>query len=108
KVYKVVKALYGLHQAPKACSKSTYWDQIPTNIATAVICLTSNTPSERPSEAQTTPSPAHTSEVPFEPQTDSSPTYTSEVPFEPQTDSSPAHISEVPIEPHTDLISCSH
>ncbi|GKB71527.1 hypothetical protein Tco_0932939, partial [Tanacetum coccineum] len=23
-------------------SKSTYWDQIPTNIATAVICLTSN------------------------------------------------------------------
>ncbi|GJX67095.1 putative ribonuclease H-like domain-containing protein, partial [Tanacetum coccineum] len=24
------------------CSKSTSWDQIPTNIATAVICLTSN------------------------------------------------------------------
>ncbi|GJV75185.1 hypothetical protein Tco_1506769, partial [Tanacetum coccineum] len=62
-VYKVVKALYGLHQAPRAWyatlstflpnhaifdaiqlmgSKSTSWDQIPTNIATAVICLTSN------------------------------------------------------------------
>ncbi|GKD04158.1 hypothetical protein Tco_1179132, partial [Tanacetum coccineum] len=84
-------------------SKSTSWDQIPTNIATAVICLTSNqkynfsklifdgkvpplfaymlvqpiedegTPSERPSEAQPTPSPPHTSEVPVEPQTDPSP-----------------------------------
>ncbi|GKB88534.1 putative ribonuclease H-like domain-containing protein, partial [Tanacetum coccineum] len=148
-------------------SKSTSWDQILTNIATAVICLTSNqkynfsklifdgmlrdldakkkivmyphfisifldkqlanvpvpldhfpvnaltgkvfsfmvkkgkhfsrkvtslfasmlvqpiedegAPSERPSKAQPTPSPAHTSEVPFEPQTDSSPTHTSEV-----------------------------
>ncbi|GJS88744.1 hypothetical protein Tco_0771380 [Tanacetum coccineum] len=83
-------------------SKSTSWDQIPTNIATAVICLTSNqkhnfsklifdgriTPLfatmlvqptqdggvslERPTEAQPTPSPAPTSEVPHEPQPDSS------------------------------------
>ncbi|GJR41598.1 copia protein [Tanacetum coccineum] len=67
---------------------------IPTRIGVA--------PSERPSEAQPTPSPAHTSEVPFEPQLDSSPAHTSEVPFEPQLDSSPAHISEVPIEPQTD------
>ncbi|GJV53406.1 putative ribonuclease H-like domain-containing protein, partial [Tanacetum coccineum] len=125
-------------------SKSTSWDQIPTNIATAVICLTSNqkynfsklifdgkqlvnvpvpldhfpvntltskvfsfmdegAPSERPSEAQPTPSPAPTSEVPNEPQTDSSPAHTSEVPNEPQTDSSPAQTSEVPIEQQTDL-----
>ncbi|GKC20772.1 hypothetical protein Tco_1022922, partial [Tanacetum coccineum] len=154
--------------------KSTSWDQIPTNIATAVICLTSNqkynfsklifdgmvrqldakkkfvtyprfisifldkqlanvpvpldyflvnaltskvfsfmvkkgkhfsgkvtplfasmlvedegAPSERPSKAQPTPSPAHTSEVPIEPQTDSSPAHTSEVPIEQQTDPSP-------------------
>ncbi|GJR65831.1 putative ribonuclease H-like domain-containing protein, partial [Tanacetum coccineum] len=132
----------------------TFWDQIPTNIATAVVCLTSNqkynfsklifddkqlanvsvpldhfpvntltskvfsfmikkgkhfsrkvTPlfatmlvqttqaegasSDRPSEAQPTPSPAPTSEVPNEPQTDSSPAQTSEVPIEQQTDQSP-------------------
>ncbi|GJR04935.1 putative ribonuclease H-like domain-containing protein [Tanacetum coccineum] len=106
-------------QTSEVPSKSTSWDQIPTNIATAVICLTSNqkynfsklifdgkvtplfasmlvqptedegAPSERPSEAQPTPSPAHTSEVPFEPQTDSSPAHISEVPIEPQTDPSP-------------------
>ncbi|GJV96622.1 putative ribonuclease H-like domain-containing protein, partial [Tanacetum coccineum] len=158
-------------------SKSTSWDQIPTNIATAVICLTSNqkynfsklifdgmlrhldakkkfvmyprfisiflvkqlanvsvpldhfsvnaltskvfsfmvkkgkhfsgkvtplfasmlvqpikdegAPSERPSEAQPTPSPPHTSEIPVEPQTDPSLTHTSEVPVGPQTDQSP-------------------
>ncbi|GJV60730.1 putative ribonuclease H-like domain-containing protein [Tanacetum coccineum] len=58
-------------------------------------------PSERPSEAQPTPSPAPTSEVPNEPQTDSSPAHTSEVPNEPQTDSSPAQTSEVPIEQQT-------
>ncbi|GJW68131.1 ribonuclease H-like domain-containing protein [Tanacetum coccineum] len=46
-------------------------------------------PSERPSEAQPTPSPAPTSEVPNEPQTDSSPAQTSEVPIEQQTDLSP-------------------
>ncbi|GKF43425.1 hypothetical protein Tco_0129977, partial [Tanacetum coccineum] len=46
-------------------------------------------PSERSSEAQPTPSPAHTSEVPFEPHTDSSPAHTSEVPIESQTDPSP-------------------
>ncbi|GJX12813.1 hypothetical protein Tco_0204571 [Tanacetum coccineum] len=99
-------------------SKSTSWDQIPTNIATAVICLTSNqkynfsklifdgkvtslfatmlvqptqdegASSERPSEAQPTPSPAPTSEVPHESQTDSSPAHTSEVPLEQQTDPS--------------------
>ncbi|GJW04760.1 retrovirus-related pol polyprotein from transposon TNT 1-94 [Tanacetum coccineum] len=52
-------------------SKSTSWDQIPTNIATAVICLTSNqkynfsklifdgcgVSSERPPKAQPTPLP---------------------------------------------------
>ncbi|GJX11538.1 hypothetical protein Tco_0201397 [Tanacetum coccineum] len=106
-------------------SKSTSWDQVPTNIPTAVICLTSNqkytfsklifdgkqlanvsvplnhfpvhnltskvfsfmdegVSSERPSEAQPTPSPTPTSEVPHEPQTDSSPTQTSEVPVEHQ------------------------
>ncbi|GJS94351.1 putative ribonuclease H-like domain-containing protein [Tanacetum coccineum] len=46
-------------------------------------------PSERPSEAQPTPSPAPTSEVPHETQTDSSPAHTSEVPIEQQTDPSP-------------------
>ncbi|GJR79852.1 putative reverse transcriptase domain-containing protein [Tanacetum coccineum] len=46
-------------------------------------------PSERPSEAQPTPSPTQTSEVPLVPQTDPSPTHTSEVPVEPQTDPSP-------------------
>ncbi|GKB49619.1 hypothetical protein Tco_0900372, partial [Tanacetum coccineum] len=46
-------------------------------------------PSERPSEAQPTPSPIHTSEVPLVPQTDPSPTHTSEVPVEPQTYPSP-------------------
>ncbi|GJW35314.1 putative ribonuclease H-like domain-containing protein, partial [Tanacetum coccineum] len=45
--------------------------------------------SERPSEAQPTPSPAPTSEPPHEPQTDSSPAHTSEVPLEQQTDPSP-------------------
>ncbi|GJR09488.1 hypothetical protein Tco_0792140 [Tanacetum coccineum] len=44
---------------------------------------------ERPSKAQPTPSPAHTSEVPIEPQPDSSPAHTSEVPIEQQTDPSP-------------------
>ncbi|GKA97448.1 hypothetical protein Tco_0825342, partial [Tanacetum coccineum] len=61
-------------------------------------CITS----ERPSEAQPTPSPAPTSEVPIEPPTDSSPAPTSEVTIEPPTDSSPAHTSEVPIEQQTD------
>ncbi|GJY29614.1 hypothetical protein Tco_0405381 [Tanacetum coccineum] len=78
-------------------SKSTSWDQIPTNIATAVICLTSNQKYNFSKlifdglfiHGQPTPSPAHTSEVPFEPQTDSSPAHTSEVPIEPQTDPSP-------------------
>ncbi|GKD90680.1 hypothetical protein Tco_1366187, partial [Tanacetum coccineum] len=46
-------------------------------------------PSERPSEAQPTPSPIYTSEVPLVPQTDPSPTHTSKVPVEPQTDQSP-------------------
>ncbi|GKC56020.1 hypothetical protein Tco_1083618, partial [Tanacetum coccineum] len=45
--------------------------------------------SERPSEAQPTPSPVPTSEIPIEPQTDSSPAHTSEVPFEQQNDPSP-------------------
>ncbi|GKE64501.1 hypothetical protein Tco_1518662, partial [Tanacetum coccineum] len=45
--------------------------------------------SERPSEAQPTPSPTQTSEVTLVPQTDPSPTHTSEVPVEPQTDPSP-------------------
>ncbi|GJT98573.1 hypothetical protein Tco_1094091 [Tanacetum coccineum] len=59
-------------------------------------------PSERPSEAQPTPSPAPTSEVPHETHTDSSPAPISEVPHETQTDSSPAHTSKVPIEQQTD------
>ncbi|GKD43735.1 hypothetical protein Tco_1268380, partial [Tanacetum coccineum] len=46
-------------------------------------------PSERPSGAQPTPSPAPTSEVPIVPQTESSPAHTSEVPIEQQTD--PSH-----------------
>ncbi|GKE90029.1 hypothetical protein Tco_1567504, partial [Tanacetum coccineum] len=46
-------------------------------------------PSERPSKAQPTPSPAPTSEVPNEPQLDSSSAQTSEVPIEQQTDLSP-------------------
>ncbi|GJT62700.1 ribonuclease H-like domain-containing protein [Tanacetum coccineum] len=45
--------------------------------------------SERPSEAQPTPSPAPTSEVPYEPLTDSSPAQTSEVPIEHQPNPSP-------------------
>ncbi|GKB46236.1 putative ribonuclease H-like domain-containing protein [Tanacetum coccineum] len=45
--------------------------------------------SERPTEAQPTPSPAPTSEVPHEPQTDSSPAHISEVPLEHQTHPSP-------------------
>ncbi|GJZ79085.1 hypothetical protein Tco_0643922 [Tanacetum coccineum] len=45
--------------------------------------------SERPSEAQPTPSPAHTSELPVEPQLDPSPAHTSEVHMEQQTDPSP-------------------
>ncbi|GKC92565.1 hypothetical protein Tco_1158007 [Tanacetum coccineum] len=69
-------------------SKSTSWDQIPTNIATAVICLTSNHKFnfsklifdedegeglERPYEPQPTPSPPHPSEAHVEPQSDPSP-----------------------------------
>ncbi|GJR67601.1 uncharacterized mitochondrial protein-like protein [Tanacetum coccineum] len=84
-------------------SKSTYLDQIPTNIATAVICLISNqkynfsklifdgkiTPlfssmliqptedegaqSERPYEPQPTPSPTHLTKVHVKPQSDPSP-----------------------------------
>ncbi|GJT71156.1 putative ribonuclease H-like domain-containing protein, partial [Tanacetum coccineum] len=144
-------------------SKSTSWDQIPTNIATAVICLTSNqkynfsklifdgkqlvdvsvpldhfpvntltskvfsfmvkkgkhfsgkvtllfatmlvqptqdegASSERPFEAQLTPSPAPTSEVPYEPQTDSSPAQASEVPIEHQPNPSlrPSPTTSIP------------
>ncbi|GKF06485.1 hypothetical protein Tco_0037153 [Tanacetum coccineum] len=40
-------------------------------------------PLERPSEAQPTPSPTHTSEVPLVPQIEPSPTHTSEVPVKP-------------------------
>ncbi|GKA56383.1 hypothetical protein Tco_0755455 [Tanacetum coccineum] len=54
--------------------------------------------SERPSEAQPSPSPATTSKVPNEPQTDSSPAQTSEVPFEQQTDLSPSP-SPIPLIP---------
>ncbi|GKE80869.1 hypothetical protein Tco_1550869, partial [Tanacetum coccineum] len=45
--------------------------------------------SERPSDAQPTPSPAPTSVVPNEPMTDSSPAQTTEVPIEQQTTLSP-------------------
>ncbi|GKG10625.1 hypothetical protein Tco_0342025 [Tanacetum coccineum] len=60
-------------------------------------------PSERPSEAHSTPSLAPPSAVPNEPQTDSYPAHTSKVPNEPHTDSSPAQTSEVPNEQQTDL-----
>ncbi|GJZ33622.1 reverse transcriptase domain-containing protein [Tanacetum coccineum] len=66
----------------------TSWDQIPTNIATTVICLTSNQKfnfsklifdedegegSVRPFKPQPTPSPPHPSEAHVEPQSDPSP-----------------------------------
>ncbi|GKG30643.1 hypothetical protein Tco_0423131, partial [Tanacetum coccineum] len=54
-------------------------------------------PSERPSKAQPTPSPAPTSEVPIEPQTDSSPAHTSEVPIKQQTDPSPCPSSSTQV-----------
>ncbi|GKB01758.1 putative ribonuclease H-like domain-containing protein, partial [Tanacetum coccineum] len=68
-------------------SKSTSWDQIPTNIATALMnvpvpldyfpvnALTKDEgdQSERPSEPQPTPSPTHPSEVQVEPQSNPSP-----------------------------------
>ncbi|GJW93287.1 putative ribonuclease H-like domain-containing protein [Tanacetum coccineum] len=60
-------------------------DHFPVNALTSKGCLLS----ERPSEAQPTPSPVPTSEIPIEPQTDSSPAHTSEVPFEQQNDPSP-------------------
>ncbi|GJR09762.1 putative ribonuclease H-like domain-containing protein [Tanacetum coccineum] len=50
-------------------SKSTSWDQIPTNIATADEGATL----ERPSEPQPTPSSPYPSEANVEPQTDLSP-----------------------------------
>ncbi|GKF82879.1 hypothetical protein Tco_0244535, partial [Tanacetum coccineum] len=46
-------------------------------------------PSERPSEAQITPSPPHSSEAPLVLQTDPSPPHPSDAHFEPQTDPSP-------------------
>ncbi|GKE73493.1 ribonuclease H-like domain-containing protein, partial [Tanacetum coccineum] len=79
---------------------NTFWAEA---VSTACYVLNRGASSDRPSEAQPTPSPAPTSEVPNEPQTDSSPAPTSEVPNEPQTDSSPAQTSEVPIEQQTDL-----
>nr|GEV30246.1 ribonuclease H-like domain, reverse transcriptase, RNA-dependent DNA polymerase [Tanacetum cinerariifolium] len=39
KVYKVVKALYGLHQAPSACAKRTAWNEFSSSIAFVIICL---------------------------------------------------------------------
>ncbi|GJX89577.1 putative ribonuclease H-like domain-containing protein [Tanacetum coccineum] len=87
-------------------SKSTSWDQIPTNIATVVICLTSNQKYNfsklifdgKTSDSRTYTSPAPTSEVPHEPQPDSSPAHTSEVPLEQQTDPSPrpSHTTTIP------------
>ncbi|GKA34775.1 putative ribonuclease H-like domain-containing protein [Tanacetum coccineum] len=54
--------------------------------------------SDRPSEAQPTPSPAPTSEVPNEPQTDSSLAQTSEVPIEhqPNLSSRPSPTTTIP------------
>ncbi|GJU30451.1 hypothetical protein Tco_1174040 [Tanacetum coccineum] len=111
-------------------SKSTSWDQIPTNIATAVICLTSNqkynfsklifdvklsfmvkkgkhfsgkvTPLFATMLVQPTQDEGASSERPSKAQPTPSPAPTSEVPHEPQTDSSPAHTSEVPPEHQTD------
>ncbi|GKA95893.1 hypothetical protein Tco_0817988 [Tanacetum coccineum] len=61
-------------------------DHFPVN---ALTSKDEGAPSERPSEAQPTPSPVSTSEIPIEPQTDSSPAHTSEVPIEQQNDPSP-------------------
>ncbi|GJX29358.1 putative ribonuclease H-like domain-containing protein [Tanacetum coccineum] len=66
-------------------SKSTSWDQIPTNIATA----DEGASSKRLSDEPPTPSPAPTSEVPNESLPDSSSAQPSEVPFEQQPDPSP-------------------
>ncbi|GJW84742.1 hypothetical protein Tco_0157887 [Tanacetum coccineum] len=106
-------------------SKSTSWDQIPTNIAIAVICLTSNqkynfsklifdvffsfmvkkgkhfsgkvTPLFATMLVQPTQDEGASSERPSEALPTPSPAPTSEVPLEPQPDSSPAQTSEVPI-----------
>ncbi|GJR49961.1 putative ribonuclease H-like domain-containing protein [Tanacetum coccineum] len=86
----------------KYCRFKIKWKVTPL-FATILVQSTQDegAPSERPSEAYPTPSPAPTSEVPHEPHTDSSPAPTNEVPNKPQTDSSPAHTSEVPIEQQT-------
>ncbi|GKC55167.1 putative ribonuclease H-like domain-containing protein, partial [Tanacetum coccineum] len=108
KVYKVVKALYGLHQAPRAwyatlCTfllKNGYRREILKKIDFANV-KTASTPIEtqktlvKDKEASDVdvhlyrPSDPHTSKLPAEPQPDSSPTHTSEVHMEQQTDQSP-------------------
>ncbi|GJV25878.1 hypothetical protein Tco_1378573 [Tanacetum coccineum] len=97
-------------------SKCTSWDQIPTNIATAVICLTSNqlmnllrhldakkkfvmyprvnffqeiTPLFASMLVQPTENEGATSERPSEPQSTPSPPHPSKANFEPQSDPSP-------------------
>ncbi|GJZ86041.1 hypothetical protein Tco_0657651 [Tanacetum coccineum] len=77
-------------------SKSTSWDQIPSNIATAMICLATNQKynfsklifdededevSKRPSESQPIPSPTHPSKDQPESQPDSSPRPSSSIPI---------------------------
>nr|GEW95262.1 retrovirus-related Pol polyprotein from transposon TNT 1-94 [Tanacetum cinerariifolium] len=42
KVYKVEKALYGLHQAPRACAKTTAWNEFSSVMASAIIYLATN------------------------------------------------------------------
>ncbi|GJR30721.1 putative ribonuclease H-like domain-containing protein [Tanacetum coccineum] len=42
RVYKVEKALYRLHQAPRACSKTTTWNGFSRTMASAIICLATN------------------------------------------------------------------
>ncbi|GJT32268.1 hypothetical protein Tco_0922687 [Tanacetum coccineum] len=103
-------------------SKSTSWDQIPTNIATAVICLTSNQKYNFSKlifdgkQLANGKSPCYLllfvihqledrvlhHKDHLKPRLHPLCSPTSEVPIEPQTDSSPAHTSEVPIEQQTD------
>ncbi|GKB44370.1 hypothetical protein Tco_0889312 [Tanacetum coccineum] len=76
----------------EVCIVPTFYFNLFDKIASVPVPLDHfpvNALTKRPSKAQPTPSPAHTSEVPFVPQTDSSPAHTIEVPIEPQTDPSP-------------------
>ncbi|GJX45718.1 putative ribonuclease H-like domain-containing protein, partial [Tanacetum coccineum] len=117
KVYKVVKALYGLHQAPRAwyATLSTFLlkngyrrgtidktlflkkgkrfsGKVTPLFDTMLVQPTQDegASSERLSDEQPSPSPAPTSEVPNESLPDSTSAQPSEVPFEQQPDPSPS------------------